>query len=72
MKTIRVDLPERVSAELDSLIRGGWFANEAEIVRLALLEFVQHNRFALMEQFQREDIAWALQQRELMARSTNS
>ncbi len=61
MKTIEVQLPEPVATELDALVKDGWFANENEIVRLALVEFVRRDRYALIEQFQREDIAWALQ-----------
>jgi Arc/MetJ-type ribon-helix-helix transcriptional regulator len=61
MKTITVDLPERLSAELGRLVKEGWFADESEIVRMALWEFVHRNRFALTEEFQREDIGWALQ-----------
>jgi Arc/MetJ-type ribon-helix-helix transcriptional regulator len=63
MKTLEVQLPEPVVAELEALVQRGWFADENEIVRLALLEFARRNRFALIEQFQREDIAWALQQK---------
>ncbi len=62
-KTIEIQLPEQVAAELDALVKGGWFASENEIVRLALVEFVRHNRLALIEQFQHEDVAWALQQK---------
>ena len=62
-KTLEIQLPEPVASELDALVKGGWFANENEIVRLALLEFARRNRFALIEQFQREDIAWALEQK---------
>jgi hypothetical protein len=40
--------------------KAGWFANEGEIARLALAEFVQGYRFELQEQFQRDDILWAL------------
>ena len=63
MKTIAVELPERVTHEIDVLVQNGWFADETEIIRMALWEFVHRNRFALMEQFQRADIAWALRQR---------
>jgi Arc/MetJ-type ribon-helix-helix transcriptional regulator len=63
MKTIAVELPERVTDEIDVLVQNGWFADESEIIRMALWEFVHRNRFALMEQFQRADIAWALRQR---------
>ena len=69
MKTIEVEVPERVSMELETLVKDGWFADEAEIIRVALLEFVQGNRFALMERFQREDIAWALRQGALDAKA---
>lgn len=62
MKTIAVELPDTVSAELDVLVENGWFASQSEIVRAALWEFVRRNRFALAEEFQRADIAWALQQ----------
>lgn len=64
MKTIAVELPERLTLELDELVKDGWFTNEAEIVRTALWEFVRRNRLALAEQFQRDDIAWALQLRK--------
>lgn len=63
MKTITIQLPERVTNEIDSLVENGWFTDEQEIVRLALWEFVRRHHFALTEQFQRADIAWALQQR---------
>ena len=62
MKTIAVELPERVTEEIDLLVKNGWFTDATEIVRMALWEFVQRNRFGLTEQFQRADIAWALQQ----------
>jgi Arc/MetJ-type ribon-helix-helix transcriptional regulator len=61
-KIISVELPERITAEINVLIENGWFADETEIIRAALWEFVRRNHFALAEQFQRADIAWALQQ----------
>ncbi len=63
MKTLEVQLPEPIATELDALVKGGWFVNQNEFIRFALLEFARRNRFALIEQFQREDIAWALQQK---------
>ncbi len=62
MKTIVIDLPERMTTEIGALVEDGWFANETEIIQTALWEFMRRNRFALAEQFQRADIAWALQQ----------
>lgn len=51
MKTIEVVLPERMTAEMDALVENGWFADDTEIVRIALWEFVRRNRFALAERF---------------------
>ncbi len=63
VKTISVELPERITAEIDALVENGWFADAPELIQVALWEFVRRNRSALAEQFQRADIAWALQQR---------
>jgi Arc/MetJ-type ribon-helix-helix transcriptional regulator len=62
MKTMTVELPEPLAAEVDTLVKDGWFADEAEVVRAALWEFVRRNGFALTEHYQRADITWALQQ----------
>jgi Arc/MetJ-type ribon-helix-helix transcriptional regulator len=61
MKSLQVELPEKLSKELEALVRGGWFRSEEEIVRAALVEFIRRHRFELLEKYQREDIAWALQ-----------
>ena len=63
MKSIQVELPEKLAQELDAMVKKGWFKNEAEAVRLALLEFVRLHRLELLERFQREDIAWAVKQK---------
>ena len=66
MKSVQIELPDKLAAELDTLVQTGWFRSEDEIVRLALVEFVRRHRFELLERFQREDIAWALQQKEVI------
>ncbi len=63
MKSIQVELPEKVAQEIDAMVQEGWFKNEAEAVRLALLEFVRRHHLELLERFQREDIAWATRQK---------
>jgi Arc/MetJ-type ribon-helix-helix transcriptional regulator len=60
MKTIQVELPEKTAAELDALVKSGWFTSQSEIVRTALTEFIMRHRLALIEKFQQEDIDWAL------------
>ncbi len=63
MRSLQVELPDKLAGEVAALVQAGWFRSEDELVRLALVEFVQRHRFELLEQFQREDIAWALQQK---------
>jgi Arc/MetJ-type ribon-helix-helix transcriptional regulator len=60
VKTLKLELPDQLAKEIDGLVQAGWFTNVEEIARLALAEFVRHHRFELQEQFQREDILWAL------------
>jgi Arc/MetJ-type ribon-helix-helix transcriptional regulator len=62
MKTISVELSERMTEEINALVETGWFADETELIRAALREFIRRSRFGLAEQFQRDDVAWALQQ----------
>lgn len=60
MKTLEIELPDALAEKLEELVKAGWFTSDAEIGRLALAEFVGRHRFELQEQFQREDVAWAL------------
>jgi Arc/MetJ-type ribon-helix-helix transcriptional regulator len=60
LKTLKIELPDQLARQIEDLVATGWFATEEEIARLALTEFVHRHRFQLEEQFQREDIRWAL------------
>ena len=64
MKSINVDLPEKIAEELARLVETGWFRDEAEAVRVALVEFLGHRAAELQERFQRDDIEWALRQKQ--------
>ena len=59
MKTLALEVPDRLAQELENLVRAGWFANEEELVRFALAEFLQRNKLKLQEEYQLEDIRWA-------------
>ena len=37
-------------------MKTGWFGSEAELIRAAILEFVQRNRIDLLERFMRDHI----------------
>lgn len=60
VKTLALEVPDRLAQEVENLVRAGWFASEEEVVRLALAEFLQRNKFRLQEEHQLEDIRWAL------------
>ena len=63
MKTVQVELNDRLAEELNALLRDGFFNTEEEAIRFALIKFIESREPALAERFQREDIAWALKQK---------
>jgi Arc/MetJ-type ribon-helix-helix transcriptional regulator len=60
LKTLALEVPDRLAQELENLVQAGWFTNEEEVVRLALTEFLRRNKLRLQEEHQLEDIRWAL------------
>ena len=65
MQTLQMAVPDELANQMDQALKAGWFTGREEMVRVALMEFLQHHRFELIERFQREDIAWALQQKRV-------
>ncbi len=63
MKTVQVQLNDRLASELDALMRAGFFNSEEEAIRFALLKYIQNHEPLLSERFQLEDIAWARKQK---------
>ena len=59
LKTINVEIPEKLAGEIEKYVKSGWFNNEAELMREALRDFISHHRLRLMEKFMEEDIEWA-------------
>ncbi len=64
MKQLQVEFPDKLIGEIEALVRAGWFQNEHELIRAAVVEFLRTRKPELTEEFQREDIAWAVQQRK--------
>jgi Arc/MetJ-type ribon-helix-helix transcriptional regulator len=62
MTSMQIELPDQLAGAIQRLVQNGWFQTEREIIRLALVEFIHRHQAELTEQFQREDIAWALAQ----------
>jgi Arc/MetJ-type ribon-helix-helix transcriptional regulator len=59
MKTLSIDLPDKLAAEIDAYVKAGLFRSEPDAVLAAMSEFVRRNRVDLVERFAREDIEWA-------------
>lgn len=57
MKTLQVELPDQMAHEVEEAVAAGVFQNSAEVVRVALREFISRRRFELMERQQLEDVA---------------
>jgi Arc/MetJ-type ribon-helix-helix transcriptional regulator len=66
MKSIQIELPDKLVEAVDMMIQQGWFHSEEEVLRFALLEFLRRQRLELHERFQRDDIAWALRQKDIV------
>jgi Arc/MetJ-type ribon-helix-helix transcriptional regulator len=67
MKTIRIENPDKLGAEIEAYVKSGWFRSDKEVIRAALMEFVRRNRVDLLERFMRDDIGWAVTQKGLVA-----
>lgn len=62
MKSMEIELPERIAQEIDAWVEAGWYRSGDELIRAAVLDFVRNRRLELDEKFQLEDIEWALRQ----------
>lgn len=62
MTSLQIELPDQLAVAVRRLVINGWFQTEQEIIRFALVEFIRRHQAELTEQFQCEDIAWALTQ----------
>jgi Arc/MetJ-type ribon-helix-helix transcriptional regulator len=64
MKTLEIEVPDQLARQIEELVRRGWFADENDLARRALGDFLRHHRLDLQEQQQLEDIGWALRLKE--------
>jgi Arc/MetJ-type ribon-helix-helix transcriptional regulator len=64
MKTLEIEVPDELVEVIEESVRRGWFADESELARRALSDFLLHHRLDLQEQHQLDDIAWARRLKE--------
>ena len=60
---LQVELPDQMAREVEDAVKIGAFEDSAEVVRVALREFISHRRFELTEQQQLRDVDWALHEK---------
>jgi len=58
--TIQTDVPVGLLAEMQMLVKAGWFRDLDDLMLDALRRFVESRRAELMERFIREDAEWGL------------
>jgi Arc/MetJ-type ribon-helix-helix transcriptional regulator len=63
MKTLQIELPDEIARDVEGAVQAGAFHDAAEVVRVALREFISTRRCELQEQQQLRDIAWALREK---------
>jgi Arc/MetJ-type ribon-helix-helix transcriptional regulator len=60
LQTIPAKLTSKLVAELDGLIKEGWYANRSEAIRDAVRNMVERKKLVRLEAAVEEDIKWGL------------
>ena len=60
MSTVPAKLTPRLIAEVDEMVREGWYANRSELIRDAVREAVRRARAQRLEAAIKRDVEWGL------------
>ena len=60
MDAIPAKLTPKLVAEVDLLVKEGWYASRSELLRDAVRKMVEEKRLFMLEESVREDIEWGL------------
>jgi len=60
LETIPAKLTSKLVAEIDALIKEGWYANRSEAIRDAVRNLVERKKLVRLEAAVKEDIEWGL------------
>lgn len=60
IETVPAKLTPKLIAELDELVKEGWYANRSEAVRDAVRELVEKMRLETLQEAIKKDIEWGL------------
>ncbi len=60
MKTVTVDVPEKLYMQAVLLAKEGWFRDEKEIISEAIRRFIDTHKPEIIEKQIMEDVHWGL------------
>jgi putative addiction module CopG family antidote len=60
LETIPTKLTSKLVAEIDALIKEGWYANRSEAIRDAVRNLVERKKLVRLEAAVKKDIEWGL------------
>jgi len=60
MKTIQMEVPEKLYEKAAGLVKDGWFRNEKDIFADAIRRFLDSHQPELMEKYVLYDVNWGL------------
>lgn len=63
MEVVPTKLTERLIAEMESLVKEGWYANKSELMRDAVRELIKKLKSERLESAIKEDILWGLHEK---------
>lgn len=61
---VKTRLPVRLLAQVESLVRDGWFQDIDDLIADALRRYSDSHQPDLMERYIREDVEWGLRGKE--------
>ncbi len=60
LETIAAKITSKLVAEMDGLIKEGWYANRSEVIRDAVRNLIERKKLAKLETAVEEDVEWGL------------
>ena len=60
LETIAAKITSKLVAEMDGLIKEGWYANRSEVIRDAIRNLIERKKLVRLETAVEEDVEWGL------------
>ena len=60
MESVNAKITPKMIAEIDNLVKEGWYASRSEAIRDAIRIFIEKKKYLKMRMAMEEDINWGL------------